>query len=261
MITLTHIDLAMASILVLILALLSRYLHVGLEKQLLVAALRTVVQLFLIGLVLKSLFELQAFIWVLLMSLVMLAIAGREVKARQKYRLSGFWGYGVGALSMFLSSFTITLFAIAVVIQPDPWYTPQYAIPLLGMLLGNTMNGIAISLDRLNQGMRDKRLQIEARLLMGHQWQDAMSEIRNESLKSGLIPIINAMSTAGLVSLPGMMTGQILSGTEPVEAVKYQVLIMLLIGAGTGFGSFTAIWVSSHRLFDDRHRLRLDRLS
>ncbi|MEW8367295.1 MAG: ABC transporter permease, partial [Candidatus Thiodiazotropha taylori] len=78
--------------------------------------------------------------------------------------------------------------------------------------------------------------------------------------RSGLIPIINAMAAAGIVSLPGMMTGQILAGTPPMEASKYQILIMLLIAAGTGFGATAAVWIGAKRLFDDRERLRLDRL-
>ena len=75
-----------------------------------------------------------------------------------------------------------------------------------------------------------------------------------------MIPIINAMAAAGVVSLPGMMTGQILAGTAPVEAVKYQILIMFLIAAGTGLGTLASVNLMSRRLFDDRQRLRLDRL-
>jgi putative ABC transport system permease protein len=75
-----------------------------------------------------------------------------------------------------------------------------------------------------------------------------------------MIPIINAMSAAGIVSLPGMMTGQILAGTPPVEAVKYQILVMFLIAGGTGFGTMVAVSLAARRLFDERQRLRLDRL-
>ena len=86
----------------------------------------------------------------------------------------------------------------------------------------------------------------------------AIRNIRRESIRSGLIPIINSMAATGVVSLPGMMTGQILGGTPPVEAVKYQILIMFLIAAGTGFGVVSAIWMSRFLIFDKRHRLRLD---
>ncbi|MES9927059.1 MAG: ABC transporter permease, partial [Candidatus Thiodiazotropha sp. 6PDIVS] len=90
---------------------------------------------------------------------------------------------------------------------------------------------------------------------------EAIRDIRRTALRSGLIPIINAMAAAGIVSLPGMMTGQILAGAPPMEASKYQILIMLLIAAGTGFGATVAVWIGSKRLFDERDRLRLERLS
>ena len=79
-------------------------------------------------------------------------------------------------------------------------------------------------------------------------------------MRSGMIPIINSMAAAGLVSLPGMMTGQILGGSSPMDAVKYQILIMFLIAAGTGFGVMSAMWLLTRKLFDDRDRLRLDQL-
>ncbi|GAB6043039.1 ABC transporter permease [Endothiovibrio diazotrophicus] len=260
-IPLTPFDLALAAVLVVALALLSRRLGLGLERSLAINALRATVQLSLIGLVLKVLFEIAHPALVGLMALVMVGLAGREVMARQKRRLRGWWGYGVGTLSMFLSSFTVALLALTVLIGADPWYAPQYAIPLLGMLLGNTMNGIGIALDRFTQTVWSQRAVIEARLALGQPWSEAVTEIRRESIRSGLIHIINAMAAAGVISLPGMMTGQILAGAAPVEAVKYQLLIMFLITAGTGFGTAAALWAGSKRLFDGRHRLRLDRLN
>jgi putative ABC transport system permease protein len=97
--------------------------------------------------------------------------------------------------------------------------------------------------------------------MLGQEWSQAISSIRHDALRSGLIPIINAMTTAGIVSLPGMMTGQILGGSPPMEAAKYQLMILFLIAAGSGLGSLTAIWAGSRRLFDERERLRLDRIS
>jgi len=194
------------------------------------------------------------------MAAVMLLAAAREVMARQRRRFSGGWGFGVGAVSMFVSSFAITIFALVAVIGVRPWYTPQYAIPLLGMMLGNTMTGIALGLDRLTESAWERRAVIEGRLMLGHTWSEAIGAIRRSSARSAMIPTINSMAAAGLVSLPGMMTGQILGGNPPLEAVKYQILIMFTISAGTGFGALIAVWSASRRLFDDRHRLRLDRL-
>ncbi len=253
-------DLALASGLVLLLALMSWRLRLGVERRVLIAAARSTVQLALLGMVLKVLFALESLPWIGALALLMLAVAGWEVMARQKRRYRGPWGMGIGTLSMFLSSFSVTLLALLVIIRIEPWYQPQYLIPLLGMLLGNTMSGIAIALDNLTSQAWEGRGRIEARLLLGADWDTAIADIRREALRSGLIPIVNAMATAGLVSLPGMMTGQILAGSPPMEAAKYQLMIMFLISAGTGLGSVAAVWIGSRRLFDERQRLRLDRL-
>jgi putative ABC transport system permease protein len=260
MVELDTIDLLIAAALVLALALLSIRLQMKIGRQLIIAAIRTAVQLTLIGLVLKVLFENATLLWVSLLAFFMLFVAGREVMMRQERRFKGWWGYAAGTFSMFVSSFAITVFALVVILGNDPWYAPQYAIPLLGMLLGNTMNGIAISMDRLTHSAWEQRDIIEARLMLGESWDGAISDYRRQAVRSGMIPIINAMAAAGIVSLPGMMTGQILAGALPVEAVKYQILIMFLISAGTGLGTLAAVSVGSRHLFDERQRLCLERL-
>ena len=168
-IPLSAVDLTVAAGLVVALAGLSVAMHLGLGRRILIAALRTTLQLMLIGVVLKILFERAHPAWVLLLAMVMLSVAGYEVMARQKRRFGGWWGYGLGALSMFISSFTIALFVLITVINVEPWYKPQYAIPLLGMLLGNTMTGVALSLDRLTSGAYEKRGSIEAQLILGYE--------------------------------------------------------------------------------------------
>ncbi|GAA5524227.1 putative iron export permease protein FetB [Microbulbifer aestuariivivens] len=253
-------QLAMAATLVIALAACVYRARLGVGNALLLSAARTAVQLTLIGFVLEALFALGRPLWVALMGLAMLLLAGREVMARQSYRLRGGWGFAIGTLSMFVSAFSVTVLTLIVVIGPSPWYSPQYAIPLLGMLLGNTMTGIALALDRLSEGVRRERQLVEGRLMLGQSWREACAELRRGAMRAGLMPIINAMAAAGLVSLPGMMTGQILSGTAPALAVKYQILIMFTIAAGTGFGTFIAVSVASRRLFDGHERLRLDRL-
>lgn len=260
-IQLSPLDLSFAALLVIMLAAVSRRLRLKTGGRLLISAVRMVIQLSLIGFVLKALFASGAPGWVALMALVMLLAAGREVRSRQKHRLRGAWGFGIGTGAMFISAFTVMFFALTVMIGPEPWYAPRYAIPLLGMLLGNTMNGVSISVNSLTQAVRSQRAVIETRLALGQTKSEAVADIRRESIRTGLIPIVNAMAAAGIVSLPGMMTGQILAGNPPLDAVKYQILIMFLIAGGTGFGTLAAVWMTSHRLFDDRHRLRLERLS
>jgi len=260
-IELSPFDLSLAALLVVALAWVSRKLQLKIGGRLLLSAVRTVIQLSLIGFVLKALFESTEAGWVALMALVMILAAGREVRARQKHRLRGPWSFGIGLSAMFISSFAVTVLALAVMIHAEPWYAPRYAIPLLGMLLGNTMNGVSLAVNQLTQNVRSQRAVIETRLALGQTKSEAIDDIRRESIRTGLIPIINAMAAAGLVSLPGMMTGQILAGNLPADAAKYQILIMFLIAGGTGFGMLVAVWMTWHRLFDDRDRLRLERLT
>lgn len=255
LIELTTLDLGIASVLVVLLGLLSWKMQLGISQQLYIAAARTTVQLLLIGLILKMLFSSTHILFIMSIAMVMISVAGWEILSRQKRKLKSGWGFSISAGSLFVSSFVITLLCLLVVIQADPWYSPQYAIPLLGMLLGNTMTGIALGMDRLIQTAWQQRPVIEQRLMLGQEACESISEIRKEAMRAGMIPIINSMAAAGLVSLPGMMTGQILAGAPPVEAVKYQILIMFMISAGTGFGVISVLWLISRRLFDDRERL------
>ena len=253
-------DLALAAGLVVGLALISMRMSLGVGSSMLLAAARTCIQLLLVGLVLKSLFEHTQPWFMALVATVMLAAAAYEVMARQTHRLRGLRSYGLGALSMFVSSFAVTIISLTAIIGADPWYTPQYAIPLLGMMLGNSMTGIALSMERLNQGLVNQARVVEARLMLGETWCGATQSLRREAMRTAMIPAINAMAAAGLVSLPGMMTGQILAGGPPLEAVKYQIMIMYLVTAGAGFGALIAVSLGARALFDERHRLRLERL-
>ena len=253
--------LAVAALLVIANAGLSLLLQLDLARPLLIAAARMSVQLLVVGLVLTELFARVSLLWTGLIALVMVLFAGNEIRARQERLLQGVWSYGLGLTPMLLAATLITLFALTTQLQPEPWYHPRYAIPLLGMILGNTMTGISLGLNTLTNNAHRERTTIEARLALGATRWHAFKTVIREALRSGLMPIINSMSVTGLVSLPGMMTGQILAGTAPTLAVKYQLLIMFLIAGATGLGVLMAIYGGVYRLTDERHRLRLDRLS
>jgi putative ABC transport system permease protein len=257
---LTYPDLALAAVLVLANAGLSIVLNLGLAKRMLIATLRMVVQLSLVGLVLKSLFALASPWWTALAALAMILFAGREIMARQEKRFAGPWGYSLGTASMLFAAALVTIFALTGPVRPDPWYDPQYALPLLGMILGNTMTGISLGLHTLTTGLVRERAGVEAQLALGRKWSEAFRPVVRAALTSALMPIINSMAATGLVALPGMMTGQILAGVDPAEAVKYQILIMFLIAGGTSLGAVTAVLGGARRLSDSRHRLRLERL-
>ena len=259
-IALSWMDLFIAALLVLALGGLALYQKLDITRALWWAALRCGLQLWLIGLVLKALLTYISLTAVIGVTLVMMSIAAHEVQQRQRVRFRDLSGYWISLGSMLLSAFSLTIFALALIVQPEPWYHPRYAIPLLGMMLGNTMNGIALALNgTLNTAYHNRAL-IEQRLMLGETAAEATIQIRRDAIRSALIPTINTMAVSGIVSLPGMMTGQILAGAQPGTAVKYQIMIMFMIGSGTGLGSLLAVYFSSQRLFDEREHLCVHRL-
>jgi putative ABC transport system permease protein len=260
-ITLDYTDLMLAASLVLVNAGLSIFLQLGLAKRFLIAAIRMAVQLSLVGLTLKFLFAVASPYWTALAALVMVLFAGYEVMARQDRRFKGWWGYGLGASTVLTAALLVAIFALTTQIRPDPWYDPRYAIPVLGMILGNTMTGVGLGLHTLTSAAHRERVAIEARLALGATRSEAFQIVTRYSLRTAMIPIINSMTATGLIALPGMMTGQILSGADPAEAVKYQLLISFLIAGGTGIGALVAVIGGARLLSDGRHRLRLDRLA
>ena len=256
---LSALDLALAALLVLLNAGLSLWLQLGLARSLVVAGARTVVQLLLVGLVLKTVFALDSPFLVGAVSLAMTGAAAWEIWQRQERRFGGLWGAGIGAGTALMATFLVTAFAVAT-LHPSPWYAPQVVIPLVGIVLGSVMNGVAISLNAFNTAVVRERVAIEARLALGASRRAALKPLQRAALKSGLIPVINQMSAAGIITLPGMMTGQILAGMAPFEAAKYQILILFLLAGGAGLGALAATQVATLRISDERHRLRLDRL-
>jgi putative ABC transport system permease protein len=260
-VALTPLDLVLAAALVLVNAALSFAFRLGLERSLAIAAARMVVQLALIGYVLKFIFAQTSPAWTLLLALAMVAVAGAEVLGRQQRRLTGPAAYALGTGTLLFVGLSATVFAVAGVIGPEPWYAPRYVLPILGMVLGNALTGVALVLDTVSQAVVRERPAIEARLALGATRLEALDEVLKRALRTGTMPILNAMAASGVVSLPGMMTGQILAGLDPVEAAKYQIMIMFLIAGATGLSVVLAGFGAVVLLTDERHRLRLDRLA
>ena len=144
-ISLSNERIFLAGLLIVALGFFTWKADLGITKPLLVSSLRMVIQLFLVGLVLVYVFEIDHPLPVILIALVMLLVAGKEVSSRQKYKIKGFWSYGIGTVSMFISSFAVSVFGLIAIIRADNWWDPRYAIPVLGMLLGNTMTAVALS--------------------------------------------------------------------------------------------------------------------
>jgi len=249
---------ALAALLVVVNGAISLVLRLGLGRRLLVAAGRTVAQLILVGFVLQLIFDLAQPTAILALMAFMAVTAGVAAVGRSERRYPGI--YADSILSVWVSSWCLGAVALTAVVQVDPWYRPQYAIPFLGMILGNTLTGISLGLGALGEDLRRRRDEVEMVLSLGATRWEAARPLVRRAVRTGMVPILNSMSVVGLVSLPGMMTGQILAGVAPVEAVKYQIVIMFLIASGTGLGTLGVVLLAYLRLFSVRHQFLAERL-
>ena len=227
---------------VLFAGIISMIHRLGILKDLAIGTLRCVSQLFLLGYALKYIFALSWAWLVVGVFLFMLVSAAFIVKSRIKeksvnYALPLF-------VTMILSYFTVSVLVTGVIVQADPWWRPEYFLPLGGMVVGNSMNALALALDRLFSDLRAKRDEVEMKLSLGADAGEASSAITRKAMSAGMIPIVNSMMGAGLVFIPGMMTGQILAGADPLQAVRYQIVVMLmLVGAATLAAILLILWV------------------
>jgi putative ABC transport system permease protein len=251
-------DLALAALLLILPAAISIGLRLGLERRLVVAGLRTVLQLAFIGLVLEWVFALDRWYWVVPVLLVMLTVAARAAVNRSARQFDG--AYLASFATLVLATGTVTFAATEIVIGVESWYQPRYVIPLLGMLLGNGLNGISLSMDRLLSDLVERRAAVEARLALGASLWTAVRPWVADAVRVGMTPIINSMMVVGIVSLPGMMTGQILAGADPVDAVSYQILIMFMIAGATSVGTIVLCLLAYRTLADPLERVRWDRI-
>ena len=260
-ILLTPRDLAVAASLVLLDALISVALRLGMHWRLGIAAARMVVQLVAVGFVLRFVFALASPAATLLIVLLMVLVAAREVAARPQRKFRGWSNQLIGIAGVGFATFVTAILALTTAIRPQPWFDPRYAIPLAGIILGNVLNAASLALDSLLGGVTREKAAIESRLALGATWREATGPLVRESVRRALVPIVNQMSAAGVVTLPGIMTGQILAGLDPLEAVKYQILLMFLLAGGSGLAAVAVTFLGARRLTDDRQRLRIDRLT
>jgi putative ABC transport system permease protein len=248
------LDLALGYVLILLAVALSRLRGIGQEKEMLWASARMIVQLLAVGYVLHLIFTIDHPLPVLLILLVMGAFSIQVIAGRIKGKMPGF--YRVVSTSILAGCGGVTFFFVLLVVGPDPWYDPRYLIPLAGMIIGNSMNGASLAAERLAAEMRERREEIETALCLGASARQASREPVRAAFRAALIPTTNTMAAMGLVSLPGMMTGQILSGTDPVTAVKYQIAIMCAITGSVAVTAFLILLQGYGRYFTPAHQLR-----
>ena len=231
--------------------------HRDIVKDLLVSTIRMVIQLFFVGIYLQFLFDnnlpLLNFGWVL----VMIIVASFTVKSRSNIRVK----------NLFLTIFSVILLTTIVVggvllftIGIEPIYDAHYLIPLIGMILGNSLQANVISLNSFYRDIKENRDIYELLLYNGASRKEALREFSDNSLRLALSPTIAAMMTIGLVSLPGMMTGQILGGTDPMGAIKYQIIIMMAIFLSIFFSVYLNIKLTPLAAFDSFGNLLDDKI-
>jgi putative ABC transport system permease protein len=192
------------------------------------AAARTVIQLLMMGVLLEVVFTWRhpmALLALLAAMVTLAAIVARNRISQYVPRLIPLvW------VAIFVSSLATIVYTNLIVLrQPDAWTTPQYLIPLAGIVIGNAMNGAAVAGERFVCTVQASQLEIETHLCLGATPAQAVAGHRKEAIKAGMIPTINSMMVVGLVTLPGIITGQLLSGITPLNAAAYQILIMFML--------------------------------
>lgn len=252
---LSVLQLSIAYIFVFIMLFIFKSRGIKREKEILIASTRMTIQLTIMGYVLMIVFNNASWWLTSLMIAIMISFAIynsiERVKATMSKELKRIIGF-----SMIFGCLLVAAFFIIVVLEVRPWFNPQYFIPISGMIVGNSMTGIALGANKLCNDFEDKRIEIENSLMLGASPVAAAKEIVNNAFDSAILPTMNNMLTMGIVSLPGMMTGQILSGTFPLTAIKYQIGIMLAILGSTSISTFIFVTFGYRTFFTKDNRLK-----
>lgn len=215
-----------AYLFIVVLLFIVRARGISREKEILISTFRMTLQLMLTGYILVYLFDNINPFFTMTVIAVMEIFAIYNIYKRAKVKLSRSLKKII-AVTMLLGTLSSLFYFILVVVQITPWYDPRYFIPIAGMIIGNSMTGISLGVTRLVDGMYTNKHLVESSLMLGATPKMAAKEIVDHAFDSAILPTINAMVGMGIVSLPGMMTGQILSGTSPLTAIEYQIAIML----------------------------------
>lgn len=244
----SNYQLAFSVVLVLITGGVSALLRLGLFKSLIWGTIRTFVQLTLVGYALTYIFKVNN-LWLIIAIITIMCFIASRTAVKRTPSISNYPAL-LAFTSLLASTYLVGTIVVALIIAPEPWYSARIAIPIFGMILGNSMNGIALSLDRLYSEVKAHTAEIEAMLTFGATPWEAIRPYVRESVRSGMTPTINSLMVVGLVSLPGMMTGQILGGADPQEAVRYQIVVMLMITSAVAIGCLILVGLSYKKFFN-----------
>ncbi|MEB2302173.1 iron export ABC transporter permease subunit FetB [Lysinibacillus xylanilyticus] len=245
----TYTSLSLTLIFVLIPLLLSKTLKLGLEKDTLIATIRSIIQLLAVGYILKFVFDAQSYIYIFLMIALMILVA--TLNARKK-------GKGIKGITWKVA---LTLIVVECVTQgvllgfnivPS---TAQYIIPISGMMIGNSMVLSVLFLNRFTSEIASHQNEIELILSLGGTPKQAIHRQLMNAIKASMIPTIESQKTIGLVQLPGMMSGQIIGGADPIQAVQFQLLIIFALLTAATLSSIMIGFLSYPALFNERMQI------
>ncbi|CAD2073297.1 ABC transporter permease [Phocicoccus pinnipedialis] len=239
-------SLALSLVFVIIPLILTAYLKLGLTKDILIATVRSIIQLIAVGYILTFVFEGQNAIYIILMIMLMIGAASQNIVKK---------GKGIPYITwiIILALVVVEVFSMTtlVVCNIIP-FTPQYVIPISGMIIGNTMVLSLLFLNKFKSEVNQNDEIIELILSFGGTPEDAIKHSLKSAIKTSMIPTIEAQKTMGLVQLPGMMSGLIIGGGDPLEAVMYQLLILFLILNTAAVASVLVGYLSYRHLFNAR---------
>eukprot|EP00591_Stephanopyxis_turris_P005309 CAMPEP_0195524160 /NCGR_PEP_ID=MMETSP0794_2-20130614/23838_1 /TAXON_ID=515487 /ORGANISM="Stephanopyxis turris, Strain CCMP 815" /LENGTH=555 /DNA_ID=CAMNT_0040654327 /DNA_START=279 /DNA_END=1943 /DNA_ORIENTATION=+ len=250
----------LAMVPLIVLALLSWLMGLAITSPIMVGSVRSFIQLTVLGLILEPIFRLGMELRWLVIGYVcfMVFLSAYESAVRSKYYFRGMFLCVLTAIMV--NTLFVSVFTFGIIIHPTPFWNPQYVIPICGMLLGNCINAVALSLNTLLTSLVEQHHEVELFLSFGANNFEASSRFLREAVRTGAMPMLNSMSVIGLVSIPGMMTGQILGGSPAMEAARYQMLIIYLIATCTIGTIIIEIWMAMQVSFDSANMLRTDRL-
>ena len=221
-------------------------------KLLVTASIKMTVQLVLAGLILTYIFDNPHEIFVVAYVGAMTAFSIHRVLSQNK-NINGKFK-AVIALSIIVPGLFVLLFFVAAVVGENI-FNPQYVIPLSGMIMGNTMTGVNLGLKTFRESMEGQKDKINALVCFGGDLKVILLPFVKKSLETAMLPTLNSMIGMGIVSLPGMMTGQILSGTMPTTAILYQIAIMIAVCTSVTSGAFISLYFGYKTMYDDKKQI------
>ncbi|KAF8057780.1 hypothetical protein HT031_005964 [Scenedesmus sp. PABB004] len=249
---------ALAGALIFVQIALSARLGLGLHSQLAIGGVRCVAQLSLLGLILKPIFTSNSAALVAAYAGFMIMVSAAEALGRPPVTYRFMFLHTLLIIAAVAAS--SIAYALLVILRVTPWWAPQYLIPLLGMLLGNTISGISVGLTAVLDELAGGAERVERLLALGATRREASADLLRRALRLAMTPLLNQMSVVGLVSIPGMMTGQILGGGRPDTAARYQMMVMFLLGSASTAGAVASTHAALFAVIDAQHRLHPERL-